>query len=181
MCDVADNSLPAVVAGLEMLTVNTNLTASENERLITRKISITDSNESLNRRCSLRPRKRTCTEMENDDKRRKTQGLEGKVNIMEYYLNKNLGRKLHNLETIYEEKDDINESSTHMSIKRYKRIIQFQDKVSNCKIKKRRAKIKRAFESKINFNRKCTSMQMLLDKLNGIKTESPAKIDSETK
>ncbi|XP_053988473.1 uncharacterized protein LOC128891569 [Hylaeus anthracinus] len=177
--DVADSSLPAVVASLEMLTVNSNLSTSENKRWIRRKISVPDSNESLNRRCSLRPRKRTSIEMENDDKKRKTQGP--KEEVKEYYLNKNLKRKLNNLETIYEEKDDLNESSMHMSIKRYKRVIQFQETPSDRKIKKRRAKIKKVFGSKVNFKGKCASMQMMLDKLNGIRVEPPAIIDGETK
>lgn len=101
------------------------------------------------------------------------------IDCKEYYLNKNLKRKLNNLETIYEEKDGTNECITYMSVKRYKRMIQFQEKPTDQKLKKRRAKIKRVFGSKINFKRKCASMQMLLDKLSGIIGESPTKIDND--
>ncbi|KZC04582.1 hypothetical protein WN55_00657, partial [Dufourea novaeangliae] len=176
--NVTEVNLPAVMASLEMLTVNTNLSTSESKRRSRRKHNV-NPNEVLNRRCSLRPRKRTNAEMENDEVQTKTQ--EGEVDIKNYYLNKSLKRKLNNLETIYEEKDDISENATYMSVKRYKRMIQFQNKPSDCKLKKRRAKIKKVFGSKINFKRRCASMQMLLDKLNGIKAESPTKIDGETK
>ncbi|KOC63836.1 hypothetical protein WH47_01166, partial [Habropoda laboriosa] len=176
--DVVDTSLPAVTASLEMLTVNTNLPVPEKRRVLRRLVK-DDSNENLNRRCSLRPRKRTCTEMENDSTRRK--GKEVEVKGQEYYLNRNLKRKLNTLETIYEEKEDINECTTYMSAKRYKRMIQFQENPSDSKLKKRRARIKKVYGSKINFKRRCASMQTLLDKLSGIRAESPTKIDSEVK
>ena len=126
-------------------------------------------------RCSLRPSKRTCSEtLDNSKKKAHTEETDRK----EYYLNKNLKRKLNNLETIYEEKDDPSECITYMSVKRYKRMIQFQEEPTDSKLKKRRAKIKKVFGSKISFKRKCASMQMLLDKLNGIKAESPTKIEN---
>lgn len=115
--------------------------------------------------------------MEDNNTKNKVQTEE--IDCKEYYLNKNLKRKLNNLETIYEEKDDTNECITYMSVKRYKRMIQFQEKPTDQKLKKRRAKIKRVFGSKINFKRKCASMQMLLDKLSGIIGESPTKIDND--
>ncbi|XP_076654376.1 uncharacterized protein LOC143359905 [Halictus rubicundus] len=174
--DTADVNLPAVTASLEMLTVDTNLPHTGRKKALRRKafcINPTQTlSESLNRRCSLRPRKRTSAEME---KQNKTQ--EGEVDVKNYYLNKSLKRKLNTLETIYEEKDDGNENSKFMSVKRYKRMIQFQDKPSDYKLKKRRAKMKNL----ISFKRRCASMQMLLDKLNSITAESPAKINSETK
>lgn len=169
--DTIDTNLPAVVAGLEMLTVTTNLPSSENKRICKKRILKDESNEILNRRCSLRPRKRTYTEVEGNNTKNKVQTEE--IDCKEYYLNKNLKRKLNNLETIYEEKDGTNECITYMSVKRYKRMIQFQEKPTDQKLKKRRAKIKRVFGSKINFKRKCASMQMLLDKLSGIIGESP--------
>ncbi|XP_003690959.1 uncharacterized protein LOC100870176 [Apis florea] len=175
--DTIDINLPAVMAGLEMLTVTTNLPSSENKRICKKRILKDESNEILNRRCSLRPRKRTYTEVEDNNTKNKVQTEE--IDCREYYLNKNLKRKLNNLETIYEEKDGTNECITYMSVKRYKRMIQFQEKPTDQKLKKRRAKIKRVFGSKINFKRKCASMQMLLDKLSGIIGESPTKIDND--
>ncbi|XP_076277685.1 uncharacterized protein LOC143207761 [Lasioglossum baleicum] len=176
--DTDDMNLPAVTASLEMLTVDTNFTHTGRKKAHRRRASCINPtqtlSESLNRRCSLRPRKRTSTEMEKNDKQNKTQEGEDAKN---YYLHKNLKRKLNTLETIYEEKDDGNENSKLMSVKRYKRMIQFQDKPSDYKLKKRRAKIKNL----ISFKRRCASMQTLLDKLNSITAESPAKINSETK
>lgn len=176
--DTADMNLPAVTASLEMLTVDTNLIhgrkKANRRRAFCTNSTQTLNTESSNRRCSLRPRKRTSTEMEKSDKQNKTQEEDSK----NYYLHKNLKRKLNSLETIYEEKDEENENSKLMSVKRYKRMIQFQDKPSDYKLKKRRAKIKNL----ISFKRRCLSMQTLLDKLSSITAESPAKqINSEPK
>ncbi|XP_078044643.1 uncharacterized protein LOC144474051 isoform X2 [Augochlora pura] len=155
--DTADESLPAVTASLELLTVDTNLPYPERKRATRRKTICIDPNESLNRRCSLRPRKRSCTENEKNDKQNKTQ----EVDVKNYYLNKNLKRKLNTLETIYEEKDDASEN--------------------DCKLKKRRARIKKVFGLNVSFKRRCASMQMLLDKLNSIRAETSTKIDNEAK
>ncbi|KAK1133647.1 hypothetical protein K0M31_011440 [Melipona bicolor] len=173
--DLMDTNLPAVTASLEMLTMNTNLPSSE-KRVLRKRIESNESNENLNRRCSLRPSKRTCSEMQDNNRKNKarTEGIDCK----EYYLNKNLKRRLNNLETIYEEKDDPSECITYMGVKRYKRMIQFQEEPTDSKLKKRRAKIKKVFGSKISFKRKRASMQMLLDKLNGIKAESPTKVEN---
>lgn len=116
--------------------------------------------------------------MESSDKKKST---EKEGDIEDYYLNKNLKKKLNNLETIYEEKDDISESSVYMSVKRYKRMIQFNAKPSDSKIKKRKAKVKKVFGSKINLKRKYASMEMLLEKLNSARTDSPAKVEKEVK
>ncbi|XP_076233290.1 uncharacterized protein LOC143178470 isoform X2 [Calliopsis andreniformis] len=178
-CEVADSSLPAVTASLAMLTVTKNLPSPENERVLIRLPEV-DSNECLNRRCSLRPRKRTSAEMEGDNKRKTILG-EKKADAKDYYLNQNLKRKLSNLETIYEEKDDISESTMFMSVKRYKRMIQFNAKPTDSKIKKRKARVKRVFGTKKNFKERRASMQILLEKLNGIKAESPIKIENEVK
>ncbi|XP_076627435.1 uncharacterized protein LOC143344831 [Colletes latitarsis] len=159
--DVADNSLPAVVASLEMLTVNSNLATTKNKRLIKRDVSIADLTESLNRRCSLKPRKRTSTEI---IKWKPLHTVD--YSYLEkccdeyYYPERSLKKKANNLETIHEEKDNISESSTHMSVKRYKRAIQFQE---------------------TPHGRKYASIEMLVNKLNSAGTESSAVIDSETK
>lgn len=166
--DTTDNNLPAVVASLEMLTVNANLTGTqENKRVLRKRIPRVVPNENLNRRCSTKPKKRTSSEMETEE------------DITGYYLDKTIKNKPNCLETIYEEKDDISENSIYMSAKRYKRMIQFQQTPSDSKLKKRKAKIKKVFGSKINFKRRYTSMQMLLDKLNGIRAKSPAKTEKE--
>ena len=176
--DVADTSLPAVMASLEMLTVNTNLTPFEQKKVKRRRVCPNTASEILNRRCSLRPRKRTCSEMETDSNT-KAQGPEIEVNVKEYNLNKNLKKRLKNLETIYEENDEATDSV--MSVKKYKRMIQFNAKPSDTKIKKRRRRIKKVFGSKINFKRRCASMLLLVDKLNSIRAESPTKMENEVK
>lgn len=167
---VDDINMPAVTASLEMLTVNTNLQSSqETKRMLRKRIPKLVSTEFLNRRCSLRPKKRTCKEMESDE------------DIKDYYLDKTLKKKANTLETIFEETVNANENSTYMSAKRYKRIIQFQQRPTDSKLKKRRTKIKKVFGSKINLKRKHGSMQILLDKLNHIRSSSPINSESEIK
>ena len=68
--NIVDTNLPEVMAGLEMLTVNANLSSSENKQRLRRRIPATESNENLNRRCSLRPRKRTRSEMEDNSRKK---------------------------------------------------------------------------------------------------------------
>ncbi|KAG7209393.1 hypothetical protein KM043_015489 [Ampulex compressa] len=169
--ELDDSNLPAVMASLELLSVdNATLPPSPgNKRILRKRIPKAVPNEILNRRCSRRPKKRTSSEMESEE------------DIKEYYLDKNLKKRPNSLETIYEEKDEIRESSIYMSAKRYKRMIEFQPKPSDSKLRKRRAKIKKVFGSKVNFKKRCASMQILLDKLNGIRAESPGKIDNEVK
>lgn len=48
--NIVDTNLPEVMAGLEMLTVNANLSSSENKQRLRRRIPATESNENLNRR-----------------------------------------------------------------------------------------------------------------------------------
>ncbi|KAK2586728.1 hypothetical protein KPH14_011763 [Odynerus spinipes] len=167
---IDDVNMPAVTASLEMLTVNTNLHSSpENNRVLRKRIPKRVSTEFLNRRCSLRPKKRTCKEMESDE------------DIKDYYLDKTLKKKANTLETIFEETANANENSTYMSAKRYKRMIQFQQQPTDSKLKKRRTKIKKVFGAKVNFRRKRGSMQVLLDKLNHIRSNSPINSESEIK
>ncbi|XP_035721145.1 uncharacterized protein LOC118441196 [Vespa mandarinia] len=165
---IDDVNMPAVTASLEMLTVNTNLhSMSENKRNLRKRVPKTVSAELLNRRCSLRPKKRNCKEMESDE------------DVKDYYLDKSFKKKVNNLETIFEETTNGNENSLYMSVKRYKRMIQFQQQPNNSKLQKRRTKIKKVFGSKINFRHR--SMQELLNKLNYIKSNSPVNSESETK
>lgn len=48
--NIVDSNLPEVMAGLEMLTVNANLSPSENKQRLRKRIPATESNENLNRR-----------------------------------------------------------------------------------------------------------------------------------
>lgn len=107
--------------------------------------------------------------------------MESDEDIKDYYLDKNCKRKVNNLETIFEETANANENSVYMSVKRYKRMIQFQEQPNDSKLQKRRTKIKKVFGSKINFRRKRGSMQALLNKLNYIRSNSPMNSESETK
>jgi hypothetical protein len=114
------------------------------------------------------PKKRTFSEMDNS-----------KEGIKEYYLDKNIKKRSNNLETIYEESDNINDDSTiRMSVKRFKRMLLFTGEPTTTKLKKRRARIRRTFGSGIRCNKRCISMQTLTDKLNSIK-ESLSKIENE--
>nr|XP_050859189.1 uncharacterized protein LOC127067851 isoform X1 [Vespula vulgaris] len=167
---IDDVNMPAVTASLEMLTVNTNLhSISENKKNLRKRIPKAVPAELLNRRCSRRPKKRNCKEMESNE------------DIKDYYLDKSFKKKVNNLETIFEETANANENSIYMSVKRYKRMIQFQQQPNDSKLQKRRTKIKKMFGSKINFRRKHGSMQALLNKLNYIRSNSPVNSENKTK
>ncbi|XP_043253962.1 uncharacterized protein LOC122398301 isoform X2 [Colletes gigas] len=148
---VVDNTVPAALATLEVYKIASYLTAKNK---IKRDISISELTESLKRRCSLKPRKRLCTETIKWNPVHK-------VEFPKKYPKKSFKsfRKRANLETIHEEKDSISENFTHMSVKRYS-TIQFQDTPSG---------------------RKSPSIEMMINKLNIAGTESSAVIDSETK
>lgn len=99
--------------------------------------------------------------------------------IKDYYLDKSIKKRTHNLETIYEESDDVNDDSKiRMSIKRFKRTLVFYDEATLTKVQKRRARIRRLFGPKNKCNRMRISMQACTDKLDAIK-ESSSKIDDE--
>ncbi|KAL6260619.1 uncharacterized protein LOC105425177 [Pogonomyrmex barbatus] len=164
-----NTNVPVITANLEMLTIDTNLPPTENKRVFRKRIPKPVSTEILNRRCSLRPRKRMISEVEAEDE-----------TIKEYYLDKKISRKSNNLETIYEENDNINDDTAiRMGAKKFKRMLLFSPS-SASKLKKRRAKIQKVFGSKIKYKR-CGSMQALVDKLNTIRESSPIKINSELK
>lgn len=101
-------------------------------------------------------------------------------NIEEYYLDKRVKRRSNNLETIYEEGDSANDDAAiRMSVKRFKRMLLFSS--TNSKLKKRRAKIQKAFGSNCKIRlKRCNSLseKALIDKLDAI---SPMKVDSELK
>ena len=118
--------------------------------------------------CSLRPKKRTFDEMENEDK------------IKEYYLDKTVKKHTNSLETIFEEKEDSSQTTICMSAKRFKRMIHFTAEPTDTKLKKRRERIKKIFGSKINYRkRRNVSMQALLDKLNSLQNDSQKKNANE--
>lgn len=101
-------------------------------------------------------------------------------NIKEYYLDKKIKKKPNNLETIYEENDDTSDNSKYMSSKRFRRLLLFKPEPTASKLKKRRAKIQKVFGSgKVikTYKKGSVSMQSILDKLDGIKTNSSAKMD----
>ncbi|XP_012543719.1 uncharacterized protein LOC105841135 [Monomorium pharaonis] len=169
--DRLDNTnVPVITANLEMLTIETNPLPTETKRILRKRVPKSVPTEILNRRCSLRPKKRKINDVDTEEKM-----------IKEYYLDKKINKKS-NLETIYEENDNLsNDTATCMSVKRFKRMLTFCPSSSelSSKLKKRRAKIQKVFGSKIRYKR--CSMQALVDKLNTIRENSPMKLDNERK
>ncbi|XP_011863595.1 PREDICTED: uncharacterized protein LOC105559701 [Vollenhovia emeryi] len=159
-----NTNVPVITADLEMLTIDTNPPPTETKRVLRKRLPKPTSTEILNRRCSLRPKKRRISEVEAQEE-----------TIKEYYSDREISKRSKNLETIYEESDSADDATAiRMSAKRFKRMLMFSPTAS--KLKKRRAKIKKVFGSKIRYKR-CGSMQALVDKLNSIKDSSPMKID----
>ncbi|XP_011690101.1 PREDICTED: uncharacterized protein LOC105451391 isoform X1 [Wasmannia auropunctata] len=158
--DRLDNTnVPVITADLEMLTIDTSSSSTETKRVLRKRIPKPVSTEILNRRCSLRPKKRRISEVEEQEE-----------TVKEYYLDKNIIKKPNNLETIYEENDTAGDDTEyHMSTKRFKRTLMFS--ITASKLKKRRAKIKKVFGSKIRYKTN-GSMQALVDKLNSIRESS---------
>lgn len=107
--------------------------------------------------------------------------MENEEQIKEYYLDKTVKKHTNSLETIFEEKEDSIQSTNFMSVKRFKRSIQFTAEPTDSKIKKRRDKIRKVFGSKINYHKKRrnVSMQALLDKLSGLQND--LSINNDTK
>ncbi|XP_015604501.1 protein PRR14L-like isoform X2 [Cephus cinctus] len=170
--DIVDSNLPEVMASLQMLNVTSNVSSpSSNKRVLRRRLPRPVAAEILNRRCSLKPKKRRSSEIESED------------DIREYYLDKSIKKKPNCLETIFEENEDTNENTHFMSAKRFKRMIQFQQEPTDSKLKKRRAKVKKVFGSKAAYKHKYRrhTMQTLLDKLNGIRSESPVNVNTDIK
>ncbi|XP_043273283.1 uncharacterized protein tant [Venturia canescens] len=169
-----EGNLPDVVASLEMLTVTASTcntdTLSPQKMLLRRRIRRPENPEVRNRRCSLRPKKRSAAEME-DEK-----------DVKNYYLDKSVRKTANNLETIFEAPDeDVAEDiPVMMSAKRFKRMIHFQSEPNNAKIKKRRARVKRIFGSKFLTKHRAVSMQTLINKLNLIRSE-PTEIADDKK
>ncbi|XP_014487755.1 PREDICTED: uncharacterized protein LOC106751390 isoform X2 [Dinoponera quadriceps] len=168
----AENSIPVnledtneVIASLEMLSVDTKCPSpTETKRVLRKRIPKLVSTEVSNR--SRRPKKRV-----------NRYNLE--ENIKEYYLDKNIKRQPNDLETIYEENDGPSDNSKYMSAKRFKRMLLFDAEPLASKLRKRRARIQKIFGTKVtkNYNKRRVSMQSVLDKLDGIRINSPAEID----
>lgn len=110
--------------------------------------------------------------------------MDSDEDVKGYYLDRSVRRQPVNLETIWEEVEDKSDGATlALSSRRFKRLIQFQTVASDAKVKKRRAKIKKVFGSKPHpsMKRRYESMQTLINKLNKISSNSPAKLrPSET-
>ncbi|XP_001599705.1 protein tantalus [Nasonia vitripennis] len=165
-------NLPEVVASLKMLAVDIpeedEVSPTNPRRSLRKRVPRNLDFSTLNRRCSLKPKKRSFSEMENEEQ------------IKEYYLDKTVKKHTNSLETIFEEKEDSSQSTNCMSVKRFKRMIQFTPEPTDSKIKKRREKIRKVFGSKINYRkRRNVSMQALLDKLNGLQND--LSINNDTK
>ncbi|XP_051174501.1 uncharacterized protein LOC127290147 [Leptopilina boulardi] len=127
----SEDKIPEVVAELERLTV-------KGKRVLRKRLHT----ESDKRRCRFKPLKRKFSEMENEEDARS------------FYLDKSVKESPHTLETIYEEKEQNSVDGTsekpQMSVKRFKRMINFHRKLNdNGKQKKRRLKIKREFGTKL--------------------------------
>ncbi|XP_014203462.1 protein tantalus [Copidosoma floridanum] len=157
-------NLPDVVDSLQKLAVDMpeqDVIPTLGQRRSLRKRKPRDLDDiNLNRRCSLRPRKRSYEEMETEDQ------------IKGYYLDKTIKKHTNSLETIFEEQEDLTPPPNHMSSKRFKRMIQFTTEPTRSKIKKRKEKVKKIFGSKLNFKkRKYVSMNTLLNKLNGLQKD----------
>ncbi|KAK0099111.1 hypothetical protein PV326_006575 [Microctonus aethiopoides] len=172
--NINNSNLPDVVASMEMLTVDSEISSNSNSSSTStssnntqqtryqmrKRVSKTAPSEVLNR--SLKPKKRSYSTMESDGE------------IQEYYLDKNIKKKPNTkLETIYEEINCISETSSVISARSFKRLIQFNcdKRTTDAKIKKRKAKVKRVFGSKMKLKSSSISMQSLVKKLNGIRSE----------
>ncbi|XP_044015133.1 uncharacterized protein LOC122857165 isoform X1 [Aphidius gifuensis] len=160
------SNIPEVVEGMEGLSVDVEMKDYQPKKYSMRKrvATVPLEMEVRNRRCNMKPKKRSYSTMENDKE------------IREYYLDKNLKKRTTTtLETIYEEIDGMNENSTVISGRKLKRLIQFNDKnkqMNDAKIKKRKNKIKRSFGSKIRLKTNNISMPAFLKKLNSIMSDS---------
>ncbi|XP_063972114.1 uncharacterized protein LOC135159961 [Diachasmimorpha longicaudata] len=156
-------NLPDVVASMESLTVDTGVSGQQARYTMRKRIpKMTQTTESLNRRCSIKPKKRSYSTMESD------------TQIREYYLDKTWKKNQNTLETIYEEIDGMSDNSTVIKGRKLRRLIKFDpmtQKPNEAKLRKRRAKIKRAFGSKIRTKPNSMDMNAFIKKLNEIKMQ----------
>ncbi|XP_057322261.1 uncharacterized protein LOC130665734 [Microplitis mediator] len=166
-----DENLPEVVASMKKLSVDAKGAKGSNSTrysLRTRVAAMPTPapTSPLNRRCNSRPKKRSYSTSETDAQRKA------------YYLDKstkNLPNKT--LETIYEEFDDMNVTTTLMSSRKFRRFIDFKNKTAApAKLNKRTLKIKRIFGSKSHLQSKQSkvSMQALVKKLDSILARPPS-------
>ncbi|XP_070159954.1 uncharacterized protein [Polyergus mexicanus] len=166
--DCSNNTaLPVVTADLAKLSIDINSSPTESTKRILRKRmpKSTAKTDVLNRRCSLKPKKRKVSEMDIEEE-----------NIKEYYLDKKINKKI-NLETIYEESDNAGDDiGMRMSAKRFKRMLLFSQTAS--KAKKRRAKVKKVFGSKIKHVVRGDIMKSYVTSIQ-ILEKGPIMIDKE--
>ncbi|XP_011306234.1 uncharacterized protein tant [Fopius arisanus] len=156
-------NLPDVVASMESLTVDSETNGRQNRySMRKRHPKMTQTTESLNRRCSIKPKKRSYSTMESEG------------DIREYYLDKTWKKNQNTLETIYEEIDGMSDNSTLVKGRKLRRFITFDpinQKTNEAKMRKRRAKIKRAFGSKIRAKPASVDMTTFIRKLNESKIQ----------
>lgn len=104
--------------------------------------------------------------------------------IKEYYLNTKFKRSVNSLETIFEEKEDLDkqQESIAMSKRKFNRVIQFKSEPTEAKVRKRRAKIKRIFGRLLNprKNNKGDSMKKLLETLNIVEVSQQTTTANES-
>ncbi|XP_070159955.1 uncharacterized protein [Polyergus mexicanus] len=164
--DCSNNTaLPVVTADLAKLSIDINSSPTESTKRILRKRmpKSTAKTDVLNR--SLKPKKRKVSEMDIEEE-----------NIKEYYLDKKINKKI-NLETIYEESDNAGDDiGMRMSAKRFKRMLLFSQTAS--KAKKRRAKVKKVFGSKIKHVVRGDIMKSYVTSIQ-ILEKGPIMIDKE--
>lgn len=84
--------------------------------------------------------------------------------IQNYYLSKHIKRTSSTLETIFEEPINENNQTCYMSIRKFKRVLNFADKNSKSKLKKRSMKAKKN-SSKQKLKVKKIAQEVLLKKL----------------
>lgn len=133
----------------------------QSSRLLRKRKSVAVENKSLNRRVSMKPRKRLVAECAS------TKQIEA------LYLNKTTQSTSNTLETIFEEpKTENNENQTKIGGRKIKRLLTFPlgSQYTKDKIKKRRAKIKKFLGNKF-LNRKKIPMQVFLNTIDSLELD----------
>lgn len=124
--------------------------------------------KSSNRRVSMKPRKHIIAENAN---RKQIEAL---------YLNKKLNSTSQTLETIFEEPKTSNTTETLIGGRKLKRLLTFQlgNQLTQDKIKKRRAKIKKMLGNKSFLNRKKIPMSVFLNTIECLELDEVIQTDS---
>lgn len=108
--------------------------------------------------------------------RKKIDKGDSKSKIEQYYLSKQVRRLPSTLETIYEEPKSSNNEVQYMSVKKFKRVLNFDEENfvlhKNKRSKKRLMKAKKVTASNRISTRKKVSMEALLRKLEAVEEEN---------